>query len=439
VDCRFIWMFRSLKLQFFNYFYLNRRIHIKMTLNYIWIAFFVLAFIAAMIRLLLFGDTEVMSTMMQTMFDSAKNGFNVSIGITGVLTLWLGLLKIGEQAGVVNTVAKLFRPFFRRIFPDIPKDHPVHGTMMMNIASTMLGLDNAATPIGLKAMKQLQELNPVKEVASRAQIMFLVLNTAGFTLVPVSIMVYRAQMGAANPADVFLPILIATTCAALTGIIAVSIMQKINIVNRVTLGYFAAIIALVGSMLLLFSKFEPSKISMYSSIISSLIIMGLINWFIIAGMVKKINVFETFIEGAKEGFTTAIKIIPYLVALLVGVGLFRSSGILDMIIGGVQHGLDYAGIDSSWVPALPVAFMKPLSGSGARGLMVEAMQTYGADSLVGRMVSIMQGSTDTTFYILAVYFGSVNIKRSAYAVGCGLIADFAGLTAAVFLTYLFFT
>ncbi len=409
-----------------------------MVLNYIWIAFFVVAFILGLIRLVVFGDTGVFPAMMNNTFDMAKTGFEVSLGLTGVMTLWMGLMRVGEQGGIINLMSRLVDPLFRRLFPEIPKGHPAAGSIMMNIAANMLGLDNAATPIGLKAMIQLQEINPEKDTASNAMIMFLVLNASGLTLIPVSIMVFRAQLGAADPSDVFIPILLATFCSTLAGLISVALIQRINLLNRVVLAYLGTFTLLVSGIIWYFSTIPQARINTLSSLSANILLFGIITSFIVLAFLKKVNVYEAFIEGAKDGFSIAIKIIPYLVAILVAVGVFRVSGAMDFIIGGIGRLVGAMGLDSEFVKALPTAFMKPLSGSGARGMMVEAMKQYGADSFIGRLSCIFQGAADTTFYILAVYFGSVNIRNTRYALTCGLIADAAGAVAAVFIAYLFF-
>ena len=407
-----------------------------MALNYIWIAFFLIGFVVAVIRLIFFGDTEIFSQIMQGVFSDAKNGFEISLGLTGVLALWLGFMKIGERGGVINILAKLIAPFFRKIFPEIPKDHPVYGTIMLNIAANMLGLDNAATPMGLKAMDEMQEFNSKKDTASNAQIMFLVLNTSGLTLIPTTIMVYRAQAGAADPTDIFLPILFATFFSTLIGFIAVAIVQKINLFNKTILLYLGSITAIIVGLLIYLKSLSPETLGVVSSVLSNLILFSIIISFILAGIIRKVNVFEAFIDGAKEGFGVAIKIIPNLIAILVGIGIFRTVGGLDLICDGLAAGFNALGIDTEFVPALPTAMMKPLSGSGARGMMIDAMNTYGADSFAGKLACIFQGSTDTTFYVIAVYFGSVGIKNTRHAVGCGLIADFAGIVAAILIAYL---
>lgn len=409
-----------------------------MVLNYIWIGFILIAFVVAAVRLVLFGDTEVFPAMMTSTFDSSKTAFEISLGLTGVLSLWLGIMKIGEQGGVVNALARLLSPVFTKLFPDIPKGHPATGSIFMNIAANMLGLDNAATPLGLKAMEQLQEINPKKETASNSMIMFLVLNTSGLTLVPVSILVYRAQMGAAQPTDIFVPILLATFFSTLAGIIVTSLYQKINLLNRTLLLTLGGMCAIVAAIIWGFRQLDSESMNVVSTSVANILLMVIIVGFILAGMRKKVNVYDAFVEGAKDGFTTAVRIIPYLVAILVAIGIFRASGAMDWLIQGIGQGIEALGLDSQFVGALPTALMKPLSGSGARGMMVDAMQTYGADSFVGRLSCVFQGSTDTTFYILAVYFGSVGIRHTRHAVTCGLLADLAGILAAIFICYLFF-
>ncbi|HXK81970.1 MAG TPA: nucleoside recognition domain-containing protein [Bacteroidales bacterium] len=409
-----------------------------MVLNYIWIGFFVIAFLVALARLIFMGDTEVFTTIMQSTFDMAKLGFELSLGLTGVMTLWLGIMKVGEKGGAIGVLSKVIGPLFNKLFPEIPRNHPVHGSMVMNVAANMLGLDNAATPLGLKAMTELQALNPDKKRASNAMIMFLVLNTSGLTLIPVSIMVYRAQMGAANPADIFVPILISTFVSTLVGIMAVSLYQRINLLNRTVLAYLGGFSILMALVIWYFSTLGSSEVNTISTFAGNFILFVIIIAFVLMAVRRKINVYETFIEGAKDGFKVAVKIIPYLVAILVGIGVFRASGAMDFIISGLAWFFSMLGMNTDFVPALPTALMKPLSGSGARGLMVDAMAQYGTDSFVGRLVSTMQGATDTTFYIIAVYFGSVGIRKTRHAVVCGLIADFAGIIAAIFVAYLFF-
>ena len=409
-----------------------------MVLNYIWIAFFVIAFIVALVRLIFWGDFEVFPAMMDSTFSSTKTAFEISLGLTGVLSLWLGVMKIGEKGGVVNVLARLLSPLFVRLFPDVPKGHPVTGSIFMNIAANMLGLDNAATPLGLKAMEQLQEINPKKDTASNPMIMFLVLNTSGLTLIPVSILVYRAQMGAAQPTDVFIPILLATFFSTIMGVLITSLYQHINLFNRTIILTLGGACVLVSAVIWGFSRLDGETMNIVSTTVANILLMMIIMAFILAGVFKKVNVYDAFIEGAKDGFTTAIRIIPYLVAILVGIGVFRASGAMDYVIQGIGSLVEACGIDSDFVAALPTAMMKPLSGSGARGMMVDAMTTYGADSFVGRLSCIFQGSTDTTFYILAVYFGSVGIRYTRHAVACGLLADLAGIIAAIFISYLFF-
>ena len=409
-----------------------------MVLNYIWIAFFLVSFVVALVRLIFLGDTEVFPAIMNSTFSSAKTAFEISLGLTGVLSLWLGIMRIGEKGGVVNVVARWLAPVFSKIFPDIPKGHPVTGTIFMNFAANMLGLDNAATPMGLKAMEQLQELNTEKDTATNPMIMFLVLNTSGLTLVPISVMVYRAQMGAAQPTDVFVPILLATFFSTVVGLIITCLYQRINLFNRTLLIFLGALCSLVAFIIWGFSAMPREQMDVVSSTFANVFLCAIIACFIIAGMRKKINVYDAFIEGAKEGFQTAVRIIPYLVAILVAIGVFRASGAMDFLIDGIAWCVALIGGDTEFVGALPTALMKPLSGSGARGLMVDAMTTYGADSFVGRLACLFQGATDTTFYILAVYFGSVGIRKTRHAVTCGLLADLAGIIAAIFICYLFF-
>lgn len=409
-----------------------------MALNYIFIVFFLVAFVVALVRLLFFGDTTVFPSMIDATFNSAKKGFEISLGLTGVLALWLGIMKIGERGGVVNAMAKLLSPVFSKLFPSIPKGHPVTGSIFMNIAANMLGLDNAATPLGLKAMQQMQQLNEKKDTASDAMIMFLVLNTSGLTLIPVSIMVYRAQLGAANPTDVFIPLLLATFFSTLTGIIVTSLYQHINLLNRTIILTLGGACIVVAAVIWIFSSMDKETMNIVSSSVSSVLLMSIIVAFMVAGIRKSINVYDAFIEGAKDGFTTAVRIIPYLIAILVGIGVFRASGAMDALLSGIEWAVRSCGFQSDFVQALPTALMKPLSGSGARGMMVEAMTTYGADSFVGRLSCVFQGSTDTTFYILAVYFGSVGIRYTRHAVACGLLADLAGIIAALVICRIFF-
>lgn len=409
-----------------------------MVLNYIWIAFFVIAFVIALVKLVFMGDFEVFPAMMNSTFASSKTAFEISLGLTGVLSLWLGVMKVGEKGGVINALARILSPVFTKLFPDIPKGHPVTGSIFMNIAANMLGLDNAATPLGLKAMEQLQELNPKKDTATNPMIMFLVLNTSGLTLIPVSIMVYRAQLGAAQPTDVFIPLLLATFFSTLAGIIVTSLYQHINLVNRTVIITLGGMCAAVAGIIWGFSQLDKDQMNIVSTSIANILLMTIIICFILAGVKKKVNVYDAFIEGAKDGFTTAVRIIPYLVAILVGVAVFRASGAMDLLVSGIKWTVESCGGNSEFVGALPTALMKPLSGSGARGMMVDAMTTYGADSFIGRLSCIFQGSTDTTFYILAVYFGSVGIRYTRHAVACGLLSDLAGVIAAIFIAYLFF-
>ena len=409
-----------------------------MVLNYIWIFFFAVAFIVALFRLVIGGDTEVFSAMMTSTFDMSKTGFEISLGLTGVLTLWMGIMKIGERGGTVQVMSGMINPFFRRLFPGLPQDSPAHGSIMMNLAANMLGLDNAATPMGLKAMQQMQEVNTRKDAASNAQIMFLVLNTSGLTIVPVSIMVYRAQLGAANPTDIFIPILLATYFSTLAGLIAVAIYQKINLFDRVILAYLGGISALMAGVIWYFSTLDKEAVTVVSNVASNIILFGIIMVFIGMAAWKRINVYDAFIEGAKDGFATAVKIIPYLIAILVAIGVFRASGAMEVVMSAITRGIEGLGFNADWVDALPTALMKPLSGSGARGMMIDTMKTFGADSFAGRLACTFQGATDTTFYIIAVYFGAVGIRNTRYAVPCGLIADLAGIIAAVVIAYLFF-
>jgi spore maturation protein SpmA len=409
-----------------------------MVLNYIWIGFFVVAFIVALCKLVFLGDTQIFSTIITGSFDSAKTAFEISIGLTGMMAFWLGIMKIAEEAGAIRVLSKIVAPFFSRVFPGIPKNHPASGHILMNFSANMLGLGNAATPLGLKAMNSMQELNTEKDTASNSQIMFLVLNTAGLTLIPVSVMVYRAQENAANPADVFIPILLATFAGTLAGFLSVAFYQKINLLDRLLLSCVVGFSIVVACITWFFTTLPQARVEEISTVAGSLIIFSIIVLFLTAGFIKKINVYETFIEGAKDGFNIAIKVIPYLVAILVGIAVFKASGAMDFIVGGIAFCIAAVGLNTDFVPALPTAFMKSLSGSGANGLMVVAMKEYGADSFVGRLVCTMQGATDTTFYILAVYFGSVGIKKTRYALTCGLIADLFGMIAAIFICYLFF-
>ena len=408
-----------------------------MALNYIWIAFFFIAFIFGIISLLM-GDTTIFEKMVKATFESSETAFTTSLNLTGILALWLGIMKIGEQAGIVNVLARMLSPFLSKLFPNIPRNHPVMGSIFMNIASNMLGLDNAATPTGLKAMSQMQELNTKKDTATNPMIMFLVLNTSGLTIIPTAILGYRSMYGAAQPTDVFIPILLATTVATLVGILITAGWQRINIFQPTLLLGLIGLMGFVGVVIWSFGQMDKQTMATVTSIASNLILMTIIVLFIAAGLLKKINVYNAFIEGAKEGFHTAVRIIPYLVAILVAVGVFRASGGMELMMKGIRWFVETCGLDTRFVDALPTALMKPLSGSGARGLMIEAMKTYGADSFVGRLSCIFQGSTATTFYILAVYFGSVSIKYTRHAVACGLLADLAGVIAAIAICYIFF-
>ena len=408
-----------------------------MVLNYIWIAFFLIAFAFGIVGLIM-GDTTLFQKMVDATSDSAKTAFQVSLGLTGVLSLWLVIMKIGEKAGMVNILTRMLSPVFTKLFPDIPKNHPVMGSIFMNIASNMLGLDNAATPTGLKAMAQMQELNTKKDTATNPMIMFLVLNTSGLTIIPTSILAVRSACKAFQPTDVFVPILLATTIATLVGIIITSLWQRINIFQPVLFITIFGLLGTVGFIIWGLMQMPQNTMNTVTSVVSNLILMSIIVSFIGAGLLKKINVYDAFIEGAKEGFATAIRIIPYLVAILVAVGVFRASGAMDICVDGIRWTLQQFNIDTTFVDALPTAMMKPLSGSGARGLMLETMHHYGADSFVGRLSCIFQGSTDTTFYILAVYFGSIGVRYTRHAVACGLLADLAGVLAAIGICYIFF-
>ena len=409
-----------------------------MVLNYIWIAFFLLAFVIALYKLIFLGDTTVFPEIMNSTFFQAKTAFEISLGLTGVLSLWMGIMKIGEKGGLVSALARLLSPVLCRIFPDIPKGHPVMGTMFMNFSANMLGLDNAATPMGLKAMQELQEINDRKDTASNSMIMFLVLNTSGLTLIPVTVLLYRAEMGAANPTDVFIPILLATTVSTIVGLMITSIYQRINLFNRTMVLFLLAVCLLVAGGTWGMMQLSQVQIETFSTSLANIILFSVIILFILAGVKAKINVYDAFIEGAKEGFNTAVRIIPYLIAILVAIGVFRASGGMDVIMDGMAWFANSIGIGDEFVGALPTAIMKPLSGSGARGMMIDAMNTYGVDSFAGRLACLFQGATDTTFYILAVYFGSVGIRKTRHAVTCGLLADFAGIIAAIFIAYIFF-
>lgn len=412
--------------------------HRDMILNYIWIGFLLIAFTIACIQAIFNGNTALFTDLLNSTFDSAKTGFEISLGLTGVLSLWLGIMKIGENGGVIAFFSRLVAPFFSKIFPEIPKNHPAMGSIFMNISANMLGLDNAATPLGLKAMKEMQEINPDQEKASNPMIMFLVLNTSGLTIIPISIMVYRAQMGAANPSDIFLPILLATFFSTLVGFVSVALIQRINLFQKAIVLTLTGFTAVILTLMHFISKLPREEMTQWSNFAAAFILLSIIISFVLMAMIRKVNVYESFIEGAKEGFQVAIGIIPYMIAILVAIGLFRVSGAMNMIVEGIRMLVDWIGINSEFVDALPTALMKPLSGSGARGMMIDAMQTFGADSFVGRLTSVIQGSTETTFYVLAVYFGSVGIKNTRYALGCGLLADLAGIIAAIVVGYLFF-
>ena len=409
-----------------------------MVLNYIWLAFFLIAALVATVKAVCFGDVEVFPAIIDSTFASSKTAFEISLGLTGVLSLWLGIMKIGERGGVVNGLARLLGPVFARLFPDVPRNHPVVGHMFMNLSANMLGLDNAATPLGLKAMEGLQTLNPKKDTASNPMIMFLVLNTSGLTLIPVSILVYRAQMGAAAPTDIFIPILICSFISTLAGVVTTSLYQRINLLQPTLLLFLGGLSAIVAGIVWGFSRLDGPMMELVGTTSANVILLAIIVTFLLTAALRRVNVYDAFVEGAKDGFQTAVRIIPYLVAILVAIGVFRASGAMDALIGGIVWLVSALGGDAEWVGALPTALMKPLSGSGARGMMVDAMTNYGADSFVGRLSCIFQGSTDTTFYILAVYFGSVGIRHTRHAVTCGLMADLAGIIAAVFICYLFF-
>ena len=409
-----------------------------MVLNFIWIAFFLIAFITALVKVIFLGDLEIFTDIMNSTFDSSKTAFEISLGLTGVLALWLGIMKIGENSGLIHSLARFLSPVLCRLFPDIPKGHPALGSIFMNMSANMLGLDNAATPLGLKAMKELQELNPQKDTASNPMIMFLVINTSGLIIIPISIMVYRSQMGALQPTDVFIPILLSTFISTLVGVITVSISQKINLINKPILLLMGMMCLFFSALMVLFLQLTREEMGTYSTLTANILLFSVIVLFILTGVRKKINVYDSFVEGAKEGFTTAIRIIPYLVAFLVGIAVFRTSGAMDLLIEGIATVVGSMGIDTSFVGALPTALMKSLSGSGANGLMIDTMQEFGADSFVGRMSCVVRGASDTTFYILAVYFGSVGISKTRNAVTCGLIADFSGILAAILISYFFF-
>lgn len=409
-----------------------------MALNYVWVAFFLITFAVALVKLIFFGDTEIFQQIVNSIFDSAKTGAEISLGLIGMMSFALGIMKIGEKGGMINIFAKIVGPFFHKLFPEIPKNHPALGSILMNFSANALGLDNAATPLGLKAMKELQELNPNKETATNAQIMFIVLNASSLTLLPISIMAYRKEAGAPDPSDVFLPILIATFFSTLVALILVSIYQKINLFNRVILGYLGAMGLFIGGLLYYFSGLQQTEIEIFSKVFGNVILFSLFTSFIGLALFRKINVYDSFIEGAKEGFEVSVKIIPYLVAMLVGIAVFRASGTMDYMVAGISKGIALCGLDTSFVDALPVAFMKPLSGSGARGLMVDLMNAKGPMDFAARVACVIQGSTETTFYVLAVYFGAVGIKRTRHALPCALLAELAGVIAAIIISYIFF-
>ena len=409
-----------------------------MVLNYIWIAFFLLSMVVGLVRLVFYQDTEIFTALVNATFEMASVAVEICLGLIGVLTLWLGLMKVGERGGAVQALAWVVRPFFQKLFPEVPREHPVYGSIIMNFAANMLGLDNAATPLGLKAMQELQELNPEPETASNAQIMFLVLNTSGLTIIPISIMVYRAQMGAANPSDVFLPILLTTFFSTLGGLVVVALVQRINLLDRVILAYLLGLTGLVGATIFYFSRLPQAQVETVSNLVANVVLFSIISGFITLALIRRVNVYEAFIDGAKEGFNVVIKIIPYLVAILVAIGVFRASGSMDFLVVGIGRVVAFLGFNTEFVEALPTALMKPLSGSGSRGMMVDAMQVHGADSFVGRLASTFQGTTDTTFYIIALYFGSVGVKKTRHAVPCGLFADLVSTVAAIFIAYLFF-
>ena len=410
-----------------------------MVLNYIWIAFFLIAFIVALIKLIFFQDFDVFPNLINSTFDMSKLGFELSLYLTGVMSLWLGIMKIGEKGGIIPLLARAVGPFFSRLFPEIPRNHPATSAMIMNFSANLLGLDNAATPLGLKAMKELHEVNPIKDTASNAQIMFLVLNTSGLSIIPITILLDRSIMGAANPTDVFIPIMLATFFSTMTGLIVVSIIQKINLFDKVIIAYLGGLTLFMLSVIYYFSTLTPEEVTTVSTTASGVIIFSIIIFFLLLALSKKVNIYEAFIDGAKEGFDIAIKIIPYLIAILVAIGVFRTSGAMDFLIDGIRQTIKAINIDSKFVDALPTALLKPLSGGAAKGMMIETMKEFGPDSFAGRLASVFRGATETTFYIIAVYFGSVNIKKTRYAVGAGLAADFAGIIAAIFIGYLFFS
>ncbi|MBT9568368.1 MAG: spore maturation protein [Thiobacillus sp.] len=407
-------------------------------LNALWVGFILVAFLIACFKLVVLGDADIFAALVKALFDSSKTAFEIALGLTGVMALWLGVMKIGERAGMLDLLTRGLTPLFRRLFPEVPPNHPALGAMTMNMGANMLGLDNAATPLGIKAMQELQKLNPVPDTASDAQILFLVINTASVTLLPITIFTYRAQMGAADPTDVFVPLLITTYIGTLVGLVVTGLYQRLHLWNRVTLAYLGGATAVIGGLVAYFGSLDTAEMSRQSSILSNVLLFGIIVTFLVMAVRRRVNAYEAFVEGAKEGFHTAVTIIPYLVAMLVAIAVFRASGALDLLMGGIRAGVLWLGLDARWVDGLPTALMKPFSGSGARAMMIDTMQTHGADSFAGRLASIVQGSTETTFYVLAVYFGAVGIKRVRHAVTCGLIADVAGILAAIGMAYLFF-
>ena len=407
-------------------------------LNALWVGFILIAFLIASFKLLVLGDADIFAALVKALFDSSKTAFEIALGLTGVMALWLGVMKIGERAGMLELLTRGLAPLFKRLFPDVPPNHPALGAMPMNMGANMLGLDNAATPLGIKAMQELQTLNPSKDTASDAQILFLVINTASVTLLPVTIFTYRAQLGAADPTDVFIPLLITTYIGTLVGLFVTGFFQKLHLWNRVTLAYLGGATALIGGMVAYFGSLDAAEMTRQSSILSNVLLFGIVATFLLMAVRGRVNAYEAFVEGAKEGFHTAVTIIPYLVAMLVAIAVFRASGALDLLMGAMRNLVLGLGFDARWIDGLPTALMKPFSGSGARAMMIDTMQTHGADSFAGRLASIVQGSTETTFYVLAVYFGAVGIKRVRHAVACGLIADVAGILAAIGMAYLFF-
>jgi spore maturation protein SpmA len=407
-------------------------------LNKVWGAFFLVAFVVGLAKSLILGDYGVWAAMVGAAFELSKTGFEIALGLTGIMCLWLGIMRLGEKGGAVDLMARAFGPLLKRLFPGIPDGHPAMGSIVMNMAANMLGLDNAATPLGLKAMKELQDINPEPEQASNDQILFLVLNTSAVTVIPATIFVYRAQMGAADPTDVFIPMLIATFCSTMVGLVVTSAVQRLKLRDPVILAYLGGLTAMVLGMILYFSRLDREMMELQSSVLSNFVIFSVIVTFVFLAARRRLPLYDVFVEGAKDGFKVAVGIIPYLVAMLVAIGVFRASGALDLLLDGVRWAVGQMGLDTRWVEGLPTALMRPLSGSGARGLMLETMEAHGADSFAGRLVSVIQGSTETTFYVLAVYFGSVGIRRTRHALACGLAADVAGAVAAILVCYLFF-